>query len=512
MSEHFPWWTEEHKKFQKEVRAFMQKWASREMESRWTREFPFDFYEEFGKTGFTGAPIAKEYGGLGLGTTGGVIVAEEVHSISPGYGRIVVGNMMGGLMQLLEHGTEEQKKKFLPRIAAGETGAVAITEVTAGTDAAGMEVEAKLVGDKYVINGKKRFIVGAGAVEHYILYAKTSDDPEMYKKRKHLTAFWLDRKTPGFTTERINEILAFENVQNGSLDFDNVELGVEFRIGAEGEGWEVLMGGLNFERTLISGSAVAWQKTLLKYVGAYSDRRVQFGKPTADIVLNQMKIADIIMRYKTTRLSSFYTAYLWDLNEDITIEASMAKTMGAEATMASATDAVQVLGGDGVNRWYPVQNIFEVAKTDYIAGGTLEACRLVVYRAGQKLLAQEMKMPRRIISEKLGVAVPTFEPVDKKIAASEDNVLKVLADDYKVNQGLHMTLGDIKVYIDGDDEALTNMILALKEKGLVMVYGNKRKPVILAKASYQGLRQANPKEYYRWVPSFVASDPRRTDK
>ena len=508
----FPWWSEEHKKFQQEVRAFMRKWAPRETETRWQRDVAFDFYEAFGKAGFTGAPIPKEYGGLGLGVTGGCIVAEEVHTVSPGFGRIVVGNMMGGVMQVIDHGTEEQKKKFLPRMAAGEIGCVAITEVTAGTDAAGMEVEAKLVGDKYVINGKKRFIVGAGMADHYILYCKTSNDPEMHRKRKHLTAFWLERKTKGFTTERINEILSFENVQNGSLDFDNVELGIEYRIGEEGEGWEVLMGGLNFERTLISGSAVAWQKTLLKYIPAYSERRVQFGRPTADIVLNQMKIADMIMRYKSSRLNTFYAAYLWDIGWDISIEANLVKCLGAEATMASANDAVQVMGGDGVNRWYPVQNIFEVAKTDYIAGGTLEAIRLVVYRSGLRLLAEDMKMPRRIISEKLGVALPTYEPVASKIAVNEDNVLKVLADDYRVNQGLHMTLGDLKVYLDGDDAALTAAILALQEKGLVMVYGNKRTPVILAKANYNGLRQANPKEYYRWNPSFVDSDPRRTDR
>lgn len=511
-SDFFPWWTEEQKKFQQEVRTFMRKWAPREMEQRWERDAAFDFYEAFGKTGFTGAAIPKEYGGLGLGVTGGCIVAEEVHSVSPGYGRIVVGNMMGGVMQVIDHGTEEQKKKFLPRMAAGEIGCVAITEFTAGTDAAGMEVEAKLVGDKYVINGKKRFIVGAGMADHYILYARTSADPDMNRKRKHLTAFWLDRGTKGFTTERINEILAFENVQNGSLDFDNVELGIECRIGEEGEGWEVLMGGLNFERTLISGSAVAWQKTLLRYVQAYADRRVQFGRPTADIVLNQMKIADIIMRYKSCRLNTFYSAYLWDRGEDISIEANMVKVLGAEATMASASDTVQVMGGDGVNRWYPIQNIFEVAKTDYIAGGTLEAIRLVIYRNGQRLLAEEQKMPRRVLSEKLGVPLPTFEPVANKLPVSEDNVLKVLADDYKVNQGLHMTLGDMKAYLDGDDAALTAAVLALKEKDLVMIYGNKKTPVILAKANYKGLKKANPKEYYRWAPEFVTKDPRRTDR
>jgi len=133
--EAFPWWSEEHKQLAKDVRAFMEKIAGREMESRWKRDFPFDLYEEFGKTGFTGASIPKEYGGMGLGCTGGCIVAEEVHRVSPGMGRIIVGNMMGGLMQFLDFGTEEQKKKWLPRIAQGEIGCVAITEMTAGTDA-----------------------------------------------------------------------------------------------------------------------------------------------------------------------------------------------------------------------------------------------------------------------------------------------------------------------------------------------------------------------------------------
>ena len=508
----FPWWSEEHKKLQADTRAFMQKWAPREMESRWERDFPFDFYEAFGKTGLTGAGIPKEYGGMGLGCTGACIVAEEVHAYSPGIGRIVVGNMMGGLMQLLDHGTEEQKKKWLPLIAAGEIGCVGITEVTAGTDANGMELEGKKEGDKYIINGRKRFIVCAGLFEHCIVYVKTSSEPEAMKKRRHLSAFWIRRGTPGLTSERTNEILGFENVQNGSLHFENVEVTAADRIGEDGDGWEVLMQGLNFERTLISASACAWQRTLMEYAVPYSERRVQFGKPTSDVLVNQFRIADIIMRLKSTRVNVYYAAYAWDLGRDITIEASMVKALGAEATMASANDAVQVMAGDGVNRWYPIQNIFEVAKTDFIAGGTLEACRLVVYRSGLKLMQEDMQMPRRIISEKLGVAIPTFEPVAKKLAVNEDNVLKVLADDYRVNQGLHMTMGDLKVYLDGDDAALTAAIEGLIAKGLVWVVKNKKGQITLTKANYKGLDAANPKEYYRWAPEFVTSNPKRVMK
>lgn len=502
----FPWWSDEQKKLQKDVRDLMEQLAPREMETRWTREFPFDIYEKIGQSGFTAAAIPKEYGGLGLGCTGACIVAEEIHTFSPGVGRIVVGNMMGGLRQLLEFGTEEQKQKFLPGIAKGEIGCVGITEVTAGTDASGMELEAKPEGDKYIFNGKKRFIVGAGVAKRYFVYARTSNKPEDIAKHRHLTAFIIEKGTPGFSTEKINEILGFENVQNGSLDFDNVVVPAANRIGAEGEGWKVLMEGLNFERTLISASASGWQRTLLQYSVPYSQRRMQFGRPTIDLPGNQTKIADIIMRLKMTRLSVYYTAYLWDLGKDVTIESSMAKAVGAENTMASSMDATQVMAGDGVNRFYPIQNIFEVAKTDYIAGGTLEACRLVVFRAGLKLMAEDMQMPRRVVSERLGVPVPAAKPVEKKLELNEKNVLAVLADDYRVNQGLHMTLGDIKEYVAANDAELVGVLESLEKQGLIMAYRTKRGGLQLAKANYAGLKKAYPKEYYRWTPDFITED------
>jgi DNA-binding MarR family transcriptional regulator len=117
-------------------------------------------------------------------------------------------------------------------------------------------------------------------------------------------------------------------------------------------------------------------------------------------------------------------------------------------------------------------------------------------------------MPRRVISEKLGVAIPTYEPA-KKIAVSEDNLLKVLADDYRVNQGLHMTMGDLKVYLDGDDAAIAKAIDGLQEKGLVWTVRNKKGICTLVKANYVGLKKANPKEYYRWAPDFVENNPKR---
>ncbi|MBP2625941.1 MAG: CaiA [Firmicutes bacterium] len=505
--ENFTWWTEEHNQLQKEVREFAKQMAPREMETRWKREFAWDIFAKIGERGFLGAAIPKEYGGMGLGATGGCIVAEELHSISPGIGRIVVGNMIGGLRQIIEFGNEEQKQRFLPVAAKGELGAVVITEMTAGTDASGLTLQAKREGDSYVLNGKKRFIVAAGVAKRHFVYAKTSDNPEDIAKHRHITAFVVKKGTPGFNTEQLNEILAFENIQNGSFDFDNVIVPLADRIGEEGEGWKIMMEGLNFERTLIAAGTLGWQRTLLRYAVPYAQRRVQFGKPTIDIPANQTKIADVIMKLTVSRLAVYHTAYLWDLGKDITIESSTIKAFGAENTLQSALDVTQVMGGDGVNRFYPVQNIFEVAKVEHIAGGTVEACRLVIFRSGLKLLAEDMQMPRRVKSEELGVPIPTFAPVEKKLAVSEDAVLAVLAEDYRVNPGLHMMLIDIKQYIDANDEALVKAIEALEKQGLVMAYRT-RKGIQMAKATYEGLKKAHPKEYYKWYPQWATEDRR----
>ena len=503
----FPWWTEEHKAFAEAVSEFAKETAAREEVTRWTREAPFELYEEMGKRGFIGAAIPKEYGGLGLGATGSCILADELHAKMPGIGRIAVGNMNGGLRQIIEFGTEDQKKRFLPGIAAGEVGAVVITEMTAGTDAAGVSVTAKKEGDHYVLNGKKRFIVGAGIAERYFVYAKTSDDPEDYKKRRHLTAFMLKKGTPGFTTEKINEILAFENVQNGSLDFDNVIIPEADRIGKEGEGWKIMMAGLNFERTNIAAGAVGWHRLLLNYAVPYSQRRVQFGKTTADMPANQDKIANIVMRLNMLRNSVYYTAWQWDRGEDITIEASAIKCMGAEMSLKSAEEATQIMGGDGVNRFYPVQNIFEVSKTEHVAGGTVEACRMTVYRSAIKLMKEDTQMVRRVIDEKLGVPVPVFGEVENKLPVSEENILSVLAEDYRVNPALHMMISDIQNYIDGSEEEIIRIVEDLREKGDVMTLSDRKTgKTKLAKATYAGLKKAYPKEHYRWFPEWITDE------
>lgn len=503
--EPFPWWNEDQKKLDVEINRFVDEMMPLYGETKWTREFPWEIFRLSGERGYAGAAIPKEYGGMGLGATGGCIIAEAISRMI-GLCFPYIAVMLGGLRQLIEFGTEEQKKRFLPRIAKGEIGAICITESFAGTDAAGIETTARLEGDKYIISGKKRFIVSAGIADRYMLYAKTSSDPKDKRSFNHLSAFILEKGMAGFTVEKVNEIIGFDNVQNGVLDLDHVAVPVENRVGKEGEGWRVMTGGLNFERTLISAQSVGWLREILRNVVSYAQRRIQFEQPTINFTNNQFKVADLITRLKMARLTTYYTAYLWDLNWDTTVESAVSKLFNCENVMKASLDGIQVMGGDALTPFYPIQTAMQTSKVNEIAGGSMEACRLVIYRSGLRNLAKDVEKPFRVIHEKLGVPVPANGKPKKISQVNEENLLKVLAEDYRVNPGLHMNRVDLKEYFEVDDESLDRLLTSLEGKGLVKV-SRGRKGIEMAKASYEGLRAAFPREYYQWFPSWV--DERR---
>jgi alkylation response protein AidB-like acyl-CoA dehydrogenase len=502
--EKFPWWSEEQVKLAEEIKTFAEEMMPRDAESRWKRQFPWDIFEKVAEKGYTGVAVPREYGGMGLGATGACIVVEQFCRM-PGPGRIQVGNMIGGLRQIIEFGSEEQKRRFLPKMAQGQLGAVVMTEPVAGTDIANQMVTATRDGDRYLVNGKKRFIVSAGTASRYFVYARTSNDPEDVAKYRHLTAFVIERGAPGFTVEKINEIIGFENIQNGVLDFDDVPVSVADRIGEEGDGWKILTVGLNFERTLICAMTLGWQTELLKNAVPYAQRRIQFQKPTIEIAANQTKIADLMIRLRLSRMATYYTAYLWDLGWDITLESNAAKVYCAESSQKSSLEAIQVMGGDAVTSFYPAQAFMQVAKIEHIAGGTMEACRQVIFKSGLKMMADDLGMPRREIHKELGVPVPAAGPVVRDSEISEEKILYLLAEDYLINPGLYMARGDIENRFSGDAAAIDKSLLSLEQQGLAVLYRN-RKGIELAKASYEGLKKAHPKEYYRWFPEWVKAD------
>lgn len=504
--EAYPWWSDEQKALSKEVESFVNEQIPKAEGAWWERRFPWEVVREVAKKGYFGAGVPKEYGGLGQGATGACIIAEQVGRLYC-VGHIYVVSMLGGLHQLLHHGTEEQKKRWLTELAKGEKlGAVCITEPLIGSDAAAIETVARKEGDGYIITGKKRFITGAGVASRYLVYARTSDDPKSIEAYRHLSAFIVERGTKGFTLEKINELIGFDNVPNGYLSFDEAYVPEENRIGREGMGWSVLVGGLNFERAIASAVGHGGMWDVIRQVVYYMDRRIQFGRPTSHLLTNQFKVADMIVRYKLSRLMTFYTAYLVDLGREPAVESAISKLFHTDSCMQIGIDAVQCMGGDGATKFYPVERMIRESKIGQIVAGTNEIMKLLIYRMGLAAMSKELKIPfQRKIDEKFGVPMVEVKKPGKQ-EITEENMLKMLAEDYRVNPGIYMSMDDIRFLTGGERKRIEEVLSILEEKKLAKVYRDRRGRVSLAKATYEGLRKANPPEYYRWFPGWFAKE------
>lgn len=503
MMETYPWWNEKQRKLAEEVRKFADENLPRGEEITWTKEFPSDLLKEAASHGWFGAPIPEEYGGIGVGVTGCCIVAEEFGRVCSALTGAYSVTMFGGVEQLIKFGNEQQKRRWLPQIAKGKLGAICITEPGVGSDAASIETTAQREGDEYVLNGKKRFITNAGVADIYCVYAKTSDRPEDIAKYTHLSAFIVEKGTPGFTVEKINELGGWIGLPNGYLDFDEARIPAENRLGAEGDGWKVLVDGLNFERNLFAAGMLGPMREAIKYAVGHAQRRIQFRTPTIESQVNQFKIADMIASLKTARLLTYYAAYLMDLKMEAVMEATLAKLYTSEAYEKLVADAAQVMGGDGWTRFYPVEAFMRDAKVNQLGAGTSEVMRMVLYRQGTRTMAQELKMPHRHIHEKLGIPISTTQPT-KHAEANEKTILEVLAEDYRVNPGLYMHRNDIKERFQNiTDEQLNKILLSLETEGLVKLFKDGKGNIALAKATYKGLKKAKPKEYYQWYPDWI---------
>jgi len=503
MIETYPWWNEKQKKLAEEAKKFADENLPRGEEVAWTKEFPSDLIKEVAKRGWFGAPIPEKYGGTETGVTGCCIVAEELARVCSALTGAYSVTMFGGVEQLLKFGNEEQRQHWLPQIAKGKLGAICITEPSIGSDAAGIETTAVREGDAYIMNGKKRFITNAGVADIYCVYAKTSEKPEDKSKYAHLSAFIVEKGMKGFTVEKINELGGWVGLPNGYLSFDDVPVPVGNRLGAEDDGWKVVVDGLNFERNLFAAGMLGPMREAIKYAVGHAQRRLQFGEPTIEFQVSQFKIADMMARLRAARLLTYYSAYLMDLKVDAVIDATLAKLYASEEYERLMIDAQQVMGGDGWTRFYPLETFMRDAKVNQLGAGTSEVMRMVLYRQGIRTMADDLKMPSREIHPKLGVPTSTKKP--KAVGeVNETSVLEMLAEDYRVNPGLYMSRMDMKERLpNATDEQLNQALTGLEGKGLVRLYRDRRGNITLAKATFQGLKKAKPTEYYRWYPDWV---------
>jgi alkylation response protein AidB-like acyl-CoA dehydrogenase/DNA-binding MarR family transcriptional regulator len=502
MIENFFWFTEEQKELGKKVSQFVEDNFEEAEEYFWNTKFPWPLVKKVAKEGYFGVGVPKKYGGLELGATGSCIAAEQLGRLYA-VGHVFTVSMLAGLEQMLRFANEEQREKWLPKIASGEElGALCITEPFAGSDAANIFTTAEKDGDEWIINGKKRYITGAGVSDRYFIYAKTSDDKSLRKQYAHLTSFVVEKGRPGFSLEKVNPLIGFDNVPNGYLDFDNVRIPDENRIGEVGKGWNVMMAGLNFERLIGAAVFGGLFEDIISLIFYYTKRRVQFNRTTIQFPGIQNEIADIIAKAKLARLFSYHCAKLLDDGREPMIEASIAKMVNTEFVRDIGIKAIQVLGGDGLTKFLPVERILREAKVGEIVAGTTEIQKMIIYRFSAMLPIYNKNIRLRWNDTVNAPIISKKQSKFKGLVVNEENVLKVIAHDYKVNPGLYMTPDDVREDIGGSRSALKDVFEVLEKKNLIVCHRDRQDKVVLVKATYLGLQKAFPKEYYQWFPEW----------
>ena len=506
--EKFPWWSKTQCQLADDAKNFVDAIMPAAMKCAWKRQYPWEIMDKIKEKGWFGAMIPEEYGGHAKewGVTGACLILEELGRTAEAH-RAYGTTLIGSTTQILHNGSEEQKRRWLPKLAKGELlGAITITEPYTGSDAAGIETTAKREGDIYVVNGKKRFITNAGAANLYVTYVKTDESSEARGKSRHLTALVLEKGMSGFTVERINELLGFDGIYNGFLNFENVKVPVANRLENEGDGWKVMTGGLNLERTIGAAFVLGMMREALRWAVFHLQRRIQFGQPSINITTNQAKVANMVLQLNLARLATYYTAHLFELGKDAPVEASSCKVFNSDTGIQFMIEAIQCMGGDGATRFYPVERLMRDVKIAQIAAGTSEVQRLIIFRQGLRSLAEDLKVPRRVLDEELGVPMPAGGVGPLKKVTDESDVLQTLAENYRVNPGLNMTLQDMVEQLDVKSEKLTEYLISLEKQGLARLHRDRKGLIDLCRATYTGLAKAHPPEYYRYIPDWVDTE------
>jgi len=371
--------TEEQEFIQKAARDFAQneiKPGAAERDEK--AEFPVDIVKKMGELGFMGIAIPEEHGGAGTGNMSYVLALEEISKADAGVGVIMSVNNSLCCDPLHHFGTDYIKEKYLVKIASGEwLGAYALTEPGAGSDAGSLTTTAVKDGNEYVLNGSKAFITNGDSCDLLVTYAKT--EPEAPSGRG-ITAFVVEKGTPGFNVGKHEDKLGIRCSDCVSILFEDCRVPAENILGEEGKGFKVALATLDVGRIGIGSQALGIAQACLEESLSYSSERVQFGKPIAAFQAIQWKIADMAMEIAGARLLIQRAAWMRDEGMRHTIESSMGKLFASETAMRAALQAVQIHGGYGYIREYPVERHMRDAKITEIYEGTSEIQRLVIAR------------------------------------------------------------------------------------------------------------------------------------
>jgi alkylation response protein AidB-like acyl-CoA dehydrogenase len=355
----------------------LERVAPRAAEIDHTGEFPWDMKELLAQQDILAMPFPTEYGGVGASELAIVMTIEELSRHCATTALLLAVQQLGATPILLA-GNEQQKRKYLPRLASGEwMAAFGLTEAGSGSDAAAMRTMAVRRGDRYILNGSKRFITNGGLAQVNSIFAITN--PKI--GTRGISAFIVEKSFPGFSVGRIEDKMGIKGSQTAELIFTDCEVPAENLLGREGDGFKIAMMTLDRTRPGIGAQALGIAQGALDLAVSYSKQRVQFNRPIADNQGIQFMLADMAVKVEAARLLVYNVAELIDRGDkDFSMYSSMAKWFASDTAMAVTNDAIQVLGGYGYMKEYPAERMMRDAKITQIYEGTNQIQRLVIAR------------------------------------------------------------------------------------------------------------------------------------
>jgi alkylation response protein AidB-like acyl-CoA dehydrogenase len=361
-----------------EIRAIaLARVAPRAAEIDHSGEFPWDMKELLAQQGILAMPFPAEYDGIGASELAVVMAIEELSRHCATTALILAVQQLGA-MPILLAGTDEQKRRYIPKLASGEwTAAFGLTEAGSGSDAAAMRTRAVRKGDKYILNGSKRFITNGGLAQVNSIFALT--DPNT--GTRGISGFIVERDYPGFSVGRIEEKMGIKGSQTAELIFTDCEVPAENLLGREGEGFKIAMSTLDQTRIGIGAQALGIAQGALDLAVSYAKQRIQFNKPIADNQGIQFMLADMATKVEASRLLVYNAAEMVDRGDKhFGKYSAMAKMYASDRAMEVTNDAIQILGGYGYMKEYPAERMMRDAKITQIYEGTNQIQRLVIAR------------------------------------------------------------------------------------------------------------------------------------
>jgi butyryl-CoA dehydrogenase len=372
----------------KEIRDMVSSFAQNEvaplaMDIDKNEKIPTELINKLGENGFLGSYVPEEYGGAGLDYMSYSLIVEELSKACASTGVFVSAHTSLCVWPILGFGSEDQKKKYLPKLASGEwIGCFCLSEPGAGSDAGSLTTMAEDKGDHWEINGVKNWITNGSEADIAIVFAKTSKTDNY----KGISAFIVETNSPGFEIIKVEEKLGIKGSSTCQLAFDKVKVPKENLLGPLEKGFKVAMATLDGGRIGIASQALGIARAAFEYALRYSNERVQFGKPISSLQAIQFMLADMSTKISASQLLIYNASQMKDRKEDYTKYSAQAKLYAAEAAMWITTKAIQVCGGNGYTKEYPLERYFRDAKITEIYEGTSEIQRVVIASTELKAL------------------------------------------------------------------------------------------------------------------------------